>query len=391
MLFIIIIFCISASCVLYTYIGYPLLLILLSRLFAKKEYTTFSQSSHQPNISILLAVYNEEKIIANKIQNIFESDYPSNNIQLLIGSDASTDGTNEIIQQLQLKFPQIELHIFQNRTGKPEIINQLKQVATHEILVLTDAKAIFAPNTLSQITNPLTNPKIGLVSAKIINAHTNASGISFQEKTYFSFEAKLKYYESTVFGTMMGAFGVGYAIRKSDYYPTPPKFNVDDFYITMKVLESGKKAILNPQAVCYQNVSNQIDKEFKRKTRISIGNFQNLNVFAKLLFSKHLSLTFCFFSHKILRWFTPFFILLSLITNLFIFQLNLFFTTTLYIQIALFTLPLLDLLLKQINIHFRPFRFITHFYTMNLALLYGCYKFLTGVDSNIWEPTTRAD
>lgn len=164
---------------------------------------------------------------------------------------------------------------------------------------------------------------------------------------------------------------------------------MDDFYITMHVLSSGGKAINELEAICHEDVSNIIYEEFRRKIRISIGNFQNLNSFKKMLWPPYKGLGFAFLSHKVLRWITPFLLIFAYILNLFIIQTGTLFVILFILQTLLFLCPLLDLLLRRIEIHSILLRFITHFYAMNLSMLIGLFIYLKGVKTNVWQPTKR--
>jgi len=233
------------------------------------------------------------------------------------------------------------------------------------------------------------NENIALVGGLIENTNLKKTGISYQEKTYLTNENIIKYREGILWGTMIGAFGGIYSIRKINYRPVPLNYYMDDFYITMHVLKEGKCAIQELEAVCYEDISNLIKEEFRRKIRISIGNFQNLSFFWKLAFPIFSGLGFSFISHKILRWHTPIFLIGILFVNFILASKSDFFAIVLLVQLFSFFIPLFDYLLKKIHIHIVLLRFITHFYSMNLALLIGLFKFIKGVDSNIWQPTKR--
>jgi cellulose synthase/poly-beta-1,6-N-acetylglucosamine synthase-like glycosyltransferase len=223
----------------------------------------------------------------------------------------------------------------------------------------------------------------------MINVGMKKEGISVQEKAYISREVRIKHEESLLWGTMMGPFGGCFAIRKSLFKPVPSNFLVDDFYLNMLVLEAGYKAINNPKAHVFEDVSNDIAIEFKRKIRIATGNFQNLSRFKKLLWPPWKGLGFSFLSHKVIRWLGPFFLILAFI-SLFVLSFDsktyliLFFA-----YIFLLVVPLLDWLLKKLNFHIFILRFITHFCAMNLAMFIGFVRKNRGVKSNVWEPTKR--
>jgi len=185
----------------------------------------------------------------------------------------------------------------------------------------------------------------------------------------------------------MGPFGGCYALRKNYYSQIPPNFLVDDFFINMKVLEKGGKCINEKNARVYEDVSNDLNEEFRRKVRIATGNFQNLFTFFPLLF-KFNNISFCFFSHKVLRWLGPIFIIISLITS-FVLKSIAFYNWIFVAQIGFYLIPFLDMLLKKLNIHILLLRFITHLLAMNLALFIGMWKYFKGVRTSIWEPTKR--
>ncbi len=383
------IYWLSIFFVFYSYVIFPLVLNFYALNKSQNSHIHEPNSADLPEVSILLAVYNEELVIEQKLQSTFNTNYPLSKITFFIGSDSSTDGTDSIVQKYIQKYPQLHLKVFPKRTGKAGIVNQLEQRASSEILILTDANVLFDNDTIYQLVKHYKNDKIALVGGNIINQQLHKTGISIQEKTYLSRENKIKFQEGVVWGTMIGAFGGCYSIRKKYFSPVPPKFFMDDFYITLAVLEQGKKAINELNAKCYEDVSNKISEEFRRKVRISIGNFQNLFRYKGLLVSSHPGLSFCFWSHKVLRWLGPFFILAILVANFFLFEQSNFYFLTLMAQLALFAIPMLDELLKKMNIHLALLRFISHFYLMNLALLVGFFRFVFGVESNVWKPTQR--
>lgn len=342
-----------------------------------------------PSVSIIMSAYNEDKVIRQKLKSLIESDYPQNLVEILIGSDNSSDKTNEILSEYALLYSNIKPIFLETRQGKANIINQLAEKSTGEILILTDANVIFTKSTIYNLVKNFKNSEIDIVGGTILNTNIKKDGISFQEKTYLMNENTMKYHEGIIWGSMMGAFGGCYSIRKNKYSPVPKNYYMDDFYITMNVLSSGGKAINEPDAVSYEDVSNKIFEEFRRKIRISIGNFQNLNTYKKLLWPPYKGVAFSFISHKVLRWFTPFFIIAAYLFNFFIFDKGTLYMLLFFGQTILFLCPLADILLRKINLNNTILRFITHFYLMNLTLIIGLFIYLKGVKTNVWLPTKR--
>ena len=327
----------------------------------------------------------------NPVLSAINSDYPNEKIEIIIGSDCSTDKTNEIITKLASKYPNVSNEMYDKREGKAAVINKLVDKAKNEILILTDANIIFSKKTIISLVRHFKNNDIGLVDSNMINIGIKKNGISLQEKTYISSEVLFKHAESKLWGMLMGPFGGCFAIRKSLFEPIPKNFMVDDFLVCMNILIKKKLAINDLDAIVYEDVSNHISEEFRRKRRISMGNFINLNYFKRLLFKPFSKLSFIFISHKVIRWFGPILLIIILISNskIIINEENVFYKICFLIQISLLISPFIDYLLRKVKIHILFLRFITHFYIMNLALLIGFIDYLTLSKKGTWEPTKR--
>ena len=382
-LLIIILIC-SSLLILHTYVFYPLFMILIYR-NSNHNQLLFYSDDELPSIAILIAAHNEEKVIEKKILSVFNTNYPSSKLKVFIGSDASTDRTDEIISNLTNTYSNIEFIKFKGRVGKISIINHLQSLCDEPVLILSDANVIFKQNTIFELVKYFKDSNVGLVSANIIKESSNNDGISYQEKKYLNFENKIKASESFAFNFIMGAEGGCYAIRNNLFSKVPSNFIVDDFFITMQVLERKNYALLNNLAICIEDVTTDISSEYRRKVRISSGNFQNLFFFKHLLFDFS-SICFAFWSHKVLRWLTPFFIFICLFSSVFLIPYHKFFIWISCIQLLLLLFPLFNYFFKFNNVFLK---FIAHFYLMNFALFEGFIKFIKGIKSSIWEPINR--
>ncbi len=370
--------------ILHTYVFYPLFMILIYR-NSNHNQLLFYSDDELPSIAILIAAYNEEKVIEKKILSVFNTNYPSSKLKVFIGSDASTDRTDQIISNLTNTYSNIEFIKFKGRVGKISIINHLQSLCDEPVLILSDANVIFKQNTIFELVKYFKDSNVGLVSANIIKESSNNDGISYQEKKYLNFENKIKASESYAFNFIMGAEGGCYAIRNNLFSKVPSNFIVDDFFITMQVLERKNYALLNNLAVCIEDVTTDISSEYRRKVRISSGNFQNLFFFKHLLFDFS-SICFAFWSHKVLRWLTPFFIFICLFSSVFLIPYHKFFIWIACIQLLFLLFPLFNYFFKFNNVFLK---FIAHFYLMNFALFEGFIKFIKGIKSSIWEPINR--
>jgi cellulose synthase/poly-beta-1,6-N-acetylglucosamine synthase-like glycosyltransferase len=366
--------------ILHSYVFYPLLLLM----FAPKKPKEVSINSNF-RVGILIAAYNEEKVIGEKLESLLNSDYPKDLMTIYIGSDASTDKTNTIIEDYSKKHKNIHLVSFPGRTGKAAIINELAQQCNDEIFILTDANVIFEKNTIKHLVKHFSDPAVHQVCSNIIKTSNRNVSIQPLEKNYLNIENKIKSLESNAWDLVIGAEGGCYAIRKVKYVPVPKNYFMDDFFITMGVINNGGKVKFETDAICFEDLPSQSSEEFKRKVRISIGNFQNLSSYKHLLWPPWTAVAYAFFSHKVLRWITPFLLFIIYTCTLFFALHSRLFLGLAVLQLIFFMLPLFITLLNPI----KPLLFIAHFYNMNYALLKGFITYRKGVSSSVWEPTKR--
>lgn len=386
-----IIFWISVLSLFHTYVVYPLLVKILAAGKGEND-VVFRRTDSLPAVTVIIPAHNEAGVIREKLLGIVSSEYPQHLVEVLVGSDASTDDTHNIVRELSEEFTNIRLIEF-TRRGKPSILNELVAVARHDLIVLTDANVMLDSAALYELVKHFRNPQIALVESNMKHLSARREGIGLQESKYLKGDAEVKRAEGILWGTLMGPAGGCYALRRQYFVPVPPNFLVDDFYINMKVLAQGGKAIYEAKAVVYEDVSNMFSEEFRRKVRIATGDFQNLSEFLPQLFRLD-ALSFSFLSHKVLRWLGPLFLLGAYVSALIIYVADLGGTNSMYFVgflglNVLFLLPALDWLMKKVGLHVFPIRLLAYFCSVNLALLIGMYRFMRGVKSGTWKPTER--
>lgn len=367
---------ISTCCLLMvglTYGFYPL--VRRIRLKPNSSTPTLSQT---PKVSILFAAYNEISVIQEKIESIFKTTYPIDQLEVWVGSDLSDDGTDEVIKSLQETHPNLHLFRTKERTGKSGIMNVLAEQARGEVLIATDANIIFEETTIPHLIRHFSSTRIGAVAGRLAYKGVIKNGTASSESNYLNIENTIRLSESQNFGFCLGMEGGLYAIRKEFWSAIPPATFMEDFFQTMQLIQRKKEIKFDPEAIGYEDVSTSLEEEFKRKKRISLGNFQNLKRFRHLLLKAPYPLGYAFLLHKILRWYTPH-ILLVLVLSLLVNPI-----TALLGYITLGVL-LLQLILLKLNKH----GLIAYFCAMNAAMLLGHIKYLRGVRSSVWEPTKR--
>ncbi|MCS6935274.1 MAG: glycosyltransferase [Chitinophagales bacterium] len=390
----ILIYVIAAGMLFYTYIIYPFLLHLLSA--GKALNYALYDKEELPDVLILFSVYNGEKVIAEKISSMLNSDYPEFKLRVLVGSDESNDTTDSIVQEIAAQNNRVTLYRF-SRRGKANVLNALRKIALEKvkkpdtILVYTDVHAIFDRNTLFEMVKYFKDERIGIVGATYINTNVQKGGISIQERAYIQRENVIKLRESILFGRMMGVYGACYAIRAVDMPEFPHNILMEDFYVTQHIHNIGKHSILSPESKFYLSIPNSMEAEFSRKRRIAAGNFQNLFHFPGLLSPLRIMVSFPYWSHKVLRWLGPIWILLSYIAVLGLVFLKPHPITYLLLgyHILILLVPVGDELLKRAGIDVMLLRYIHYFLRMNVAIVSGFVWFVRGIKTNVWQPTNR--
>lgn len=390
-------FWLCLSLLLHTYVLYPALLRGLAR-SREPNQVCFRREDPLPFVSVILSVYNEESVIGKKLETLFELHYPKDRMAFYVGSDHSTDRTNEIITGMTGRRADFHFFPYPGRTGKPGVVNRLaaeaisrRPVDSDHLFLITDASVFLSPDTLFHLVKHFKNRQIAIVDAHMQHQGMRERGISRSENQYISRELMLKYHESVVWGKMIGPFGGCYVLRSDYFVDIPPAYLVDDFYIAMRVFEKGGMAINDLDAICVETVSHEIGEEYRRKARISAGNFQNLWTFRRLWWPPVGIPNFAFFSHKVIRWIGPF-LLLGMLIALLVLALsgNIFYWVAFFmVSGVLIILPIFDVVLSRIGFHFFILRSIRYFVWMNAALLEGFFKFIKGIKTNVWEPPKR--
>lgn len=290
--------------IFFPYFFYPILL----RCLPKREKYNGSSIDKQ-RVSLYIAAYNEESVIAEKIENSLDLDDSGCEFEIVVGSDGSTDRTNEIVTAYSKRNKKVCLLDFQDRQGKVNVLNRGIPLCNGDIILLSDANAIYNKECLQQILPHFVDQKVGCVAGEKRIADSNGS-ISKNEGFYWKLESKIKALEDRV-STVIGADGACYAIRKSLFQTLPKETSVDDFLLSMKIVEQGFVIEYEPNAYSFEDTGSDVHQEMKRKIRIAAGNFYNMHFLKRFLGLDLISLMYV--GHKVLRWISPLlFLLLTL-------------------------------------------------------------------------------
>jgi len=398
---------ISAVLLAYTYLAYPALMHLIASHTGHKypgsSSLTLSSASdpHPPaggsdpltlrpltSVSILMPVHNEESVLRKKIQLLLASDYPRSLLEIIIGSDNSDDGSDNIISEFARTDDRIIYFRAEERTGKSGMLNILASKARGEILIITDANVMPSVKAVRHLAEGFTASETGLCDAAVMPSGNRDEGITKQENFYSRFESGLKRAEGEAWGTMTGPYGGFYAVRKRIFPVLPRNLLVDDLYVGLTVLKNGFSSFNIPEAAVSEDTAPGISGQFRRRVRIAAGSFQNLYHFGPFP-GKSAQASFCFFSHKVLRWFSPLLLALIFMTTVILSAHSVLYFCLLSIQLIFILLPALDIVLYSTGKTLTPLRFATQFLMMNAALVAGFVKSLKGIEKGTWEPTKR--
>ncbi len=377
----------SAGFVLYAYVGYPVLIWALSRVFGRKPIPPVVADADLPSVSILVAAFNEEKEIGDRIVNALKQDYPKGMLEVVIASDGSSDRTNEIARGFEPRG--VRLLDYSLRRGKATVLNDAFGELRGEIVVLSDANTYFSdPVVVRNLVRWFQDPTVGAVCGKLVltdpDTGTNVDGV------YWKYETFLKVCESRL-GALLGSNGAIYAIRRELFDGIPPDTVLDDFVIPLLArMRTGKRIIYDPQARADEETPKGIRQEFKRRTRLGAGGFQCIGMLRGLLHPRHGWTCFTFWSHKVLRWACPFFLIAALATNIVLAFSGPLFAALLVGQFLFYALALLGTRLPARPKMCKVVRLTTMFVLMNAALLVGFVRWARGSQRAAWERTARA-
>jgi poly-beta-1,6-N-acetyl-D-glucosamine synthase len=376
--------------VFYAYVGYGMLLFLiikLKRIFKGKPKPL--PTDFEPEVSIVIAAYNEADFIHEKIKNTLEIDYPTEKLQLIFVTDGSSDRTPQIIAA----YPQLQLFHQAERQGKIAAVHRVMAYIKTPFVIFTDANTYLNKEVVRNIVRHYANPQVGAVAGEkriVEKDEDDASGAG--EGFYWKYESALKKWDSELY-SVVGAAGELFSIRTEGYEEIPKDTIIEDFYLTLRIAQKGYRVIYEPQAYATETASAAIKEELKRKVRIAAGGIQAIVRLKSLLNPfKYGVLSFEYISHRVLRWtLAPLALPLLLISNL-VLAMNgsLFFQVMLALQVLFYGIVGLGHWFALRSIKIKAFFIPYYFFVMNYAVYAGFIRYIKGSQSVIWEKSKRA-
>lgn len=382
-------FWLCIALVLYTYIGYGIVIGILVKIKARfKPAPVYDAEAPSPTVAFVVAAYNEEDYIREKIANSLALEYPKDKLRIVFVTDGSSDRTPEIVKE----YPDIALMHEDERRGKIHAMHRAMGHIEEEIVIFSDANTELNPDALQQIVKHYQNPKVGEVAGekriKVMEKDT-ASGAG--EGIYWKYESWLKKMDSA-FYTVVGAAGELFSIRTKLYVPVPPNSILDDFMLSLRVAQKGYQVKYEPQAQAWEEPSSSVKEEFKRKIRICAGGIQSILWLLPLLnIFRYGWLSFQYISHRVLRWtLTPLALVAILGINVGLaLQGSMFYQVILVLQVGFYLIALLGWWLQKKKLKIKGLFIPYYFVVMNLSVFLGFWRFVKGQQSVMWEKAKR--
>lgn len=380
----------------YTYFIYPLLLILLG-LFLRRP---INKRDITPPVSMIIAAHNEERNIRRKIKNSLELNYPKDKLEIIVASDCSTDNTDDIVREYEDE--RVTLVRLSVRGGKTAAQNLAVENATGAILVFSDAPTLYRPDAIRKLVRNYYDSTVGCVTGEVIYVNDDDSLVGKGGALYWRYESWLKRMESDI-GSVLGAAGCIYSIRKSLYTPFDENYISDfisplklivrsssldgDFLTPLKIYTKGIRSVMEPEAISIEQTSKSLAEELNMRSRVITRAISGLFYMKEILNPVRYPLySFQLISHKIMRWLTPIFMMAIFIVNIFLLEQQ-FYQLCFATQLFVYAIGVLGYLCDKKKLPMLKAIYIPYFFCVtNLAVLFGIIKYLTGKRAKVWTP-----
>jgi len=395
MLILKIIFWILLFIIVYTYVGYGILLYLIIKI--RRAFKIGNKPSpnpdYEPEVTLFIAAYNEKEYVEAKMKNSLELEYPKDKLNIIWVTDGSNDGTPDLLKG----YPNTTVHHLDERNGKIGAMNRGMQFIKTPIVIFSDANTNLGKESIRRIVNLFSNPKVGCVPGekRIVDKESDvASGAG--EGLYWKYESALKKWDAELY-SVVGAAGELFAVRTELYRHVEKDTILDDFIISLRVAQDGYTIQYDPDAYAIETASANVKEELKRKIRISAGGIQSIVRLCSLLnIFKYGTLSFQYISHRVLRWSLTPMSLILLIPVLTVLAINEgvfnfgFYAILFWLQLLFYAAALLGWFLEnretRIKILFIPY----YFFIMNLSVVLGFFRYMKKSQSVNWERSKRA-
>jgi len=378
-------FWVALFAILYSYVGYPAFLWLVSRVGRFDESSCAGQSGQLPAVTLIISAYNEEKVIGEKIKNALSLDYPRELLEIVIISDGSTDRTGEIVTEFAHQG--VVLRHYEGRIGKTACLNRTLPLATGGVIVFSDANSSYGKGALKALLGPFRNNTVGFVTGW--TKYGSGDGAApYSLGLYSRLELITKELESRL-GSCIGADGAIFAIRKELYLPLED-YDINDLVIPLSINRQGYRGVLQREAICFEKDAGSPKGEFHRQVRITSRTIRAIMNYRQLLNPFRFGLlSFELFSHKVCKFLVPLFLVALLVSNLLLAERGGFFLMVLIAQGIFYIAAGAAAFVPKGSLLSRMVEAARIFVVVNVAIALAWVKYLQGETYTTWSPTKR--
>jgi cellulose synthase/poly-beta-1,6-N-acetylglucosamine synthase-like glycosyltransferase len=383
-------FLLSSFLVVYPYLIYPLLLRVLATLIPARSGASMT-STTLPRVTFIISAFNEDAVIARKLENALALEFPADCLEVIVASDASSDRTDEIVRELSAREPRVKLIRQVERRGKSAALNRAVAAASGEIIVFSDANAMYEPDTIQKLVQDFADPKVGYVVGAALYYDAQGKRAGESEGIYWKLELFLKRLESE-FHSVVGGDGAIYAIRRHLFWDLKDD-DISDFVNPLQIVAAGYRGLFNSAARCYEDAGETFSKEFRRKRRIVNRSSRAVRRYGgQLNVRRHWRFLFMLLSHKVIRWYALPLIILAWTANTALLGEGSVYAWT---WIAITTSAAIGVLGAVLDRYgWRQPRVVSllhYFYVVNLAGLLGIWDEWRGMRHVTWDHIRKAD
>jgi len=373
------IFWVSSILVVYPYIAYPFLLKISNLVFSKPV----KRKEFLPTVTVIIPAFNEASCIEETIKNKLSQDYPLDKIDIIVVSDESTDGTDEIVEKY-IKNNKVQLIRQVPRRGKAAGLNLAMKQASGEIIIFSDANSIFESDAIRKMVENYSDPSVGYITGNLTYVVEKNGVAERGSDAYMRFENYLRAIE-TKFSSVIGVNGGVDSIRK-ELYKDIPQDQITDFVLPLHVIEQGKRVIYDERARSFEAPNAEVSTEFRMRVRVALRALRGL-VYMRKLFNpfRYARTSFCLVSHKLIRYFAPCFMIFALVSNALLYRHELY-ASLLVVQLLFYALALMGMLKLSGVVFGKLTKVPSYFVLSNAAFFVAIIKLFKGESMAMWKP-----
>lgn len=367
--------------IFYTYFGYALLIPIIG-LFVKRP---VDRRDITPRVTFLITAYNEEKNIRKKLTEVLALDYPREQLEVMVASDGSTDRTDEIVREFSGQG--VVLKRVEGRVGKTATQNEAVKAATGDVIIFSDATTVYEKDAIRKLVRNYNDPEVGAVSGRYEYVNPTGAPVGTGSILFWKYENFIKSMQTRI-RTISGCCGCIYSVRKAAYVPLPGDI-ISDLVEPLMVIQRGYRVVFEQEAVAYEETTEKSHEEFRMRIRVITRAMRGI-LYARGLLNpfRFPFVAFQLFSHKVLRWLIPFFLIGLLVANAFLLDKQ-FYVITFALQMAFYLLAVVGLLADRVGKKFKPAAVPLYFCIVNTASLIAFFKTLAGQKMVTWETVRK--